>query len=131
MSVESLVDMGMRCPMRTYISVRVFTCPNKSGDMVLQGSIATCRVMSYASLRAIKTNDIQIPLGGDIRPYFTIHDKDHSALANKLPPKSGVLLGVTNPFFDRTCSHWPHILSLGRKTSYVLFILTVDCILTT
>ncbi|KAK7461946.1 hypothetical protein VKT23_008378 [Stygiomarasmius scandens] len=58
-----------------------------------------------------------IPLGGDIRPYFTIHDKDHSALANKLPPKSGILLGVTNPFFDRTCSHWPHILSLGRKTS--------------
>ncbi|KAF5358764.1 hypothetical protein D9758_008558 [Tetrapyrgos nigripes] len=57
-----------------------------------------------------------IPLGGDIRPYFTIHDKDHSALVNKLPPKSGVLLGVTNPFFDRSCSHWPHILSLGRNT---------------
>lgn len=55
-----------------------------------------------------------IPLSGDIRPYFTIHDRDHLALVNKLPPKSGLLLGVTNPFFERSCSHWPHILSLGK-----------------
>uniref|UniRef100_D8PVD3 UDENN domain-containing protein n=1 Tax=Schizophyllum commune (strain H4-8 / FGSC 9210) TaxID=578458 RepID=D8PVD3_SCHCM len=54
-----------------------------------------------------------IPLAGDIRPYFTIHDRDHLALVNKLPPKSGLLLGVTNPFFERSCAHWPHILSLG------------------
>ncbi|KAK0434313.1 hypothetical protein EV421DRAFT_1840584 [Armillaria borealis] len=56
-----------------------------------------------------------IPTAGDIRPYFTIHDRDHSALVNKLPPKSGLLLGVTNPFFERSCLHWPHILSLGRR----------------
>ncbi|KAE9409613.1 hypothetical protein BT96DRAFT_984670 [Gymnopus androsaceus JB14] len=55
-----------------------------------------------------------IPLAGDIRPYFTIHDKDHSLLVNKLPPKPGLILGVTNPYFDRSCAHWPHILSLGR-----------------
>ncbi|KAL1744012.1 hypothetical protein HDZ31DRAFT_39588 [Schizophyllum fasciatum] len=54
-----------------------------------------------------------IPLAGDIRPYFTIHDRDHLALVNKLPPKAGLLLGVTNPFFERSCAHWPHILSLG------------------
>ncbi|KAK7044084.1 hypothetical protein VNI00_007800 [Paramarasmius palmivorus] len=59
-----------------------------------------------------------IPLAGDIRPYFTIHDQDHSLLVNKLPPKSGTLLGVTNPFFHRSCSHWPHILSLGRKLQH-------------
>ncbi|KAJ3744021.1 hypothetical protein DFH05DRAFT_1525026 [Lentinula detonsa] len=58
----------------------------------------------------------QIPLAGDIRPYFTIHDKDHTLLVNKLPPKPGLILGVTNPYFDRSCSHWPHILSLGRYT---------------
>ncbi|KAJ4480145.1 hypothetical protein J3R30DRAFT_3701503 [Lentinula aciculospora] len=57
-----------------------------------------------------------IPLAGDIRPYFTIHDKDHSLLVNKLPPKPGIILGVTNPYFNRSCSHWPHILSLGRYT---------------
>ncbi|KAI5834906.1 DUF1630-domain-containing protein [Schizophyllum commune Tattone D] len=58
-----------------------------------------------------------IPLAGDIRPYFTIHDRDHLALVNKLPPKSGLLLGVTNPFFERSCAHWPHILSLGKRVS--------------
>ncbi|KAG7089935.1 hypothetical protein E1B28_011565 [Marasmius oreades] len=59
-----------------------------------------------------------IPLFGDIRPYFTIHDQDHAALVNKLPPKAGVLLGVTNPLFYKSCSHWPHVLSLGRNIQH-------------
>ncbi|KAI0749536.1 hypothetical protein C8Q80DRAFT_1101293 [Daedaleopsis nitida] len=56
-----------------------------------------------------------IPLSGDFRPFFTIHDADHTALVNPRPPKSGLLLGVTNPFFERACKHWPHVLSLGRQ----------------
>ncbi|KAF8879304.1 hypothetical protein CPB84DRAFT_1687970 [Gymnopilus junonius] len=56
-----------------------------------------------------------IPLAGDIRPYFTMQDSDHLQLVNKLPPKAGLLLGVTNPFFEKSCSHWPHVLSLGRR----------------
>ncbi|KAH7912796.1 hypothetical protein BJ138DRAFT_1134514 [Hygrophoropsis aurantiaca] len=56
-----------------------------------------------------------VPLAIDFRPYFTIHDTDHSRLVNKLPPKGGLILGVTNPFFEKSCSHWSHILSLGRK----------------
>ncbi|KAF9266460.1 DUF1630-domain-containing protein [Marasmius fiardii PR-910] len=59
-----------------------------------------------------------IPLSGDIRPYFTIHDQDHTVLVNRLPPKTGVLLGVTNPLFYKLCSHWPHILSLGRNVQH-------------
>jgi len=55
-----------------------------------------------------------IPLAGDIRPYFTMQDMDHSLLVNKLPPKAGLLLGLTNPFFEKSCAHWPHILSLGQ-----------------
>ncbi|KAK2460152.1 hypothetical protein APHAL10511_007831 [Amanita phalloides] len=55
-----------------------------------------------------------IPLAGDIRPYFTVQDGDHALLANKLPPKAGILLGVTNPFFEKSCSHWPHVLRLER-----------------
>ncbi|KAI0710037.1 DUF1630-domain-containing protein [Earliella scabrosa] len=54
-----------------------------------------------------------IPLSGDFRPFFTIHDADHTTLVNPRPPKAGLLLGVTNPFFERACKHWPHILSLG------------------
>lgn len=56
-----------------------------------------------------------MPLASDIRPYFTIHDKDHFSLVNKLPPKAGLLIGVTNPFFEKSCAHWPHILSVGRR----------------
>ena len=62
----------------------------------------------------------QIPLGGDIRPYFTMQDSDHAQLINRLPPKAGLLLGVTNPFFEKSCVHWPHVLSLGRRMQYVI-----------
>ncbi|KAJ7680655.1 hypothetical protein DFH06DRAFT_1163828 [Mycena polygramma] len=55
-----------------------------------------------------------LPLTGDVRPYFTIHDTDHAALASRLPPAAGRILGVTNPVFERACAHWPHVLSLGR-----------------
>ncbi|KAI0255025.1 hypothetical protein BJV78DRAFT_1180617 [Lactifluus subvellereus] len=58
-----------------------------------------------------------IPWAGDFRPYFTIHDREHSALVNERAPKAGLLLGVTNPFFEKACSHWPHILTLGGKSS--------------
>ncbi|KAI0087267.1 DUF1630-domain-containing protein [Irpex rosettiformis] len=54
-----------------------------------------------------------IPLAGDFRPFFTIHDSDHSTLVNCRAPQAGLLLGVTNPFFNRACSHWPHVLSVG------------------
>lgn len=67
-------------------------------------------------------SSFQIPLAGDIRPYFTMQDSDHAQLVNKLPPKAGLLLGVTNPFFEKSCLHWPHVLSLGRQTPYVMFL---------
>lgn len=54
-----------------------------------------------------------MPLAGDFRPYFTIHDKDHAVLVNQNAPQAGLLMGVTNPFYDGTCKHWPHQLSLG------------------
>ncbi|KXN88654.1 Protein DENND6A [Leucoagaricus sp. SymC.cos] len=56
-----------------------------------------------------------IPLAGDIRPYFTMQDGDHATLVNKLPPKAGLIIGVTNPFFEKSCSHWPHVLSVGKR----------------
>jgi hypothetical protein len=34
---------------------------------------------------------------------------------NDRAPKAGLLVGVTNPFFEKTCSHWPHVLTLGGK----------------
>ncbi|KIM35253.1 hypothetical protein M413DRAFT_20781 [Hebeloma cylindrosporum] len=58
-----------------------------------------------------------IPLAGEIRPYFTMQDSDHAQLVNKLPPKAGLIIGVTNPFFEKSCVHWPHVLSLGRRVT--------------
>jgi len=58
-------------------------------------------------------------MAGDFRPYFTMQDGDLSLLVNKLPPKAGLILGVTNPFFEKSCAHWPHVLSLGRRSMYV------------
>ncbi|KAG6898645.1 hypothetical protein C0993_005382 [Termitomyces sp. T159_Od127] len=46
-----------------------------------------------------------------------MQDGDHSTLVNRLPPKPGILLGVTNPFFEKSCAHWPHTLSLGCRGS--------------
>lgn len=60
-----------------------------------------------------------MPLAGDFRPYFTIHDKDHAALVNQNAPQAGLLLGVTNPFYEGTCKHWPHQLSLGNSSQLV------------
>lgn len=57
----------------------------------------------------------KIPFAGDFRPYLTIHDKDHAVLINKMPPKSGLIIGVTNPFIERSCGHWHHRLSVGRS----------------
>lgn len=84
-----------------------------------------------------------LPIAGaiDYRPYFHIHDVDFdrllgpSAAQQLFPPPSnsasgtstptqgqaprGVLLGVTNPFFETIVKRagWPHVVSLGHITS--------------
>ncbi|CAE6352562.1 unnamed protein product [Rhizoctonia solani] len=54
-----------------------------------------------------------IPFAGDIRPYFHIHDRDFPVLITKNAPRPGLIIGVTNPYFENVCKHWPHILSVG------------------
>ncbi|KAJ7747216.1 hypothetical protein B0H16DRAFT_1675642 [Mycena metata] len=77
-------------------------------------SIWECLVLSRPC-GGCATSSVPLPLTGDVRPYFTIHDTDHAALASRLPPAAGRILGVTNPVFERACAHWPHVLSLGRN----------------
>ena len=40
-------------------------------------------------------------------------------LINQNAPQAGLLVGVTNPFYDGTCKHWPHHLSLGDPSQLV------------
>ena len=48
-----------------------------------------------------------MPLAGDFRPYFIIHDEGHVTLINRDTTQARLLLGMTNPFHDETCKHWP------------------------
>ncbi|KAF8604597.1 DUF1630-domain-containing protein [Ceratobasidium sp. AG-I] len=56
-----------------------------------------------------------LPFAGDLRPYFHIHDRDFPVLVTKNAPRPGLVLGVTNPYFENVCKHWPHIVSVGSK----------------
>ncbi|PVF98053.1 DUF1630-domain-containing protein [Serendipita vermifera] len=58
-----------------------------------------------------------LPIAGDFRPYFTIHDLDHKRLVNKNTPQQGLIVGTTNPFLYEECKHWPHIISIGSGKS--------------
>ena len=40
--------------------------------------------------------------------------KISSAAQNQTQGSKGVLIGVTNPFFEIICKGWPHIVSLGQ-----------------
>jgi hypothetical protein len=52
---------------------------------------------------------------GDYRPYFTIHDSDFKNFTQPSAPDSipSLILGVTNPFFLKVLSHWPHVITIG------------------
>lgn len=81
------------------------------------GFYATSKPTNIHAMCSLRED--QMPLAGDFRPYFTIHDKDHAALVNQNAPQAGLLLGVTNPFYDGACKHWPHQLSLGDSSQCV------------
>lgn len=48
----------------------------------------------------------------DYRPYLTLQDQDYSLLIGKRPPKSNLLLGITNPLIQKTCLLWPNIIDI-------------------
>ena len=75
--------------------------------------VSLLELLLYSLLTQLSA--MQIPLSGDFRPFFTIHDADHTAIVNPRPPQAGLLVGVTNPFFEKACRHWPNVLSLGRQ----------------
>ncbi|KAI0671569.1 DUF1630-domain-containing protein [Trametes maxima] len=90
----------------------IWECVVLSEPMLIFGSSPAATSIAVWWLRDLLR---PIPLSDDFRPFFTIHDVDHTVLVNPRQPKSGLLLGVTNPFFERACKHWPHVLSLGRQ----------------
>ncbi|KAK9763078.1 hypothetical protein K7432_010582 [Basidiobolus ranarum] len=79
--------------------------------VVTSQSPATCSETVTALIDMISP----VPYCGDFRPYFTIQDSDFKTYINKNRIPSAVILGVTNPFFDRALEHWPHHLRIGQS----------------
>jgi hypothetical protein len=52
----------------------------------------------------------------DYRPYFTIHDTEFKDITTKTQAPPAMIIGVTNPFFNKALDHWPHVLRLGEVT---------------
>ncbi|KAL9649368.1 hypothetical protein ABK040_016195 [Willaertia magna] len=58
-----------------------------------------------------------IPYGGDIRPYFTVHNQDFKYFSQMGGHHgfTSAMIGVTNPFFIKAYENWPHIITVGKQ----------------
>ena len=53
----------------------------------------------------------------DYRPFYTIHDADFKELTNSNSSAiPAIILGVTNPFFNKALQHWPNLVRLAEST---------------
>ena len=53
----------------------------------------------------------------DYRPFYTIHDADFKELTSSNSSAiPGIILGVTNPFFNKALQHWPNLVRLAEST---------------
>lgn len=49
----------------------------------------------------------------DYRPFYTIHDADFKELTSSNSSAiPAIILGVTNPFFNKALQHWPNLIRL-------------------
>ncbi|KAH8921567.1 DUF1630-domain-containing protein [Atractiella rhizophila] len=53
---------------------------------------------------------------GDWRPYLHLHATDFSSVCTP-QPRTGVIVGITNPLILSSCKRWPHILDCSPPTS--------------
>ena len=53
----------------------------------------------------------------DYRPFYTIHDADFKELTSSNSSAiPAIILGVTNPFFNKALQHWPNLVRLAETT---------------
>jgi len=67
-----------------------------------------------ATVQALTTIIHPLSFVADYRPFYTIHDTDFKELTSSnssaLP---AIILGVTNPFFNKALQHWPNLIRLA------------------
>ena len=56
----------------------------------------------------------------DYRPYFTIHDSEFQEFTSKTHAPSRIILGVTNPYFNKALQHWPNVIILDSDPDKAL-----------
>jgi len=82
--------------------------------VVLAPSPAQCS----ATVQALTTIIHPLRYVADYRPFYTIHDTDFkemtSSNSSALP---SIILGVTNPFFNKALQHWPNQIRLAAANS--------------
>ncbi|KAJ6650036.1 Protein DENND6B [Pseudolycoriella hygida] len=76
--------------------------------VVMASSPTDCSLMVQSLLSLIAP----IAYAAESRPYFTIHDSEFKEFTQQNQGPPPVILGVTNPFFAKTLSHWPHTIRL-------------------
>ncbi|CAD5226957.1 unnamed protein product [Bursaphelenchus xylophilus] len=76
--------------------------------IVLASSPSVCSKL----VQSLVTLIWPLEFGGDYRPLFTIHDSDFNQITSAVPIPN-MILGVTNPFFSKALTHWPHFLRVG------------------
>jgi len=79
--------------------------------LVLGDTPRSCSETVYTFMELIKP----VPYGGDFRPYFTIQDSDFKNIVKKEATLPNVIIGTTNPVFNKALSHWPNIVYVQRK----------------
>jgi len=77
---------------------------------------ATSPTLCSATVQALTTLIHPLKFLADYRPFYTIHDADFKELtASNSSALPSIILGVTNPFFNKALQHWPNLIRLADQ----------------
>ena len=73
-----------------------------------------------ATVQALTTLIHPLRFMADYRPFYTIHDADFKELtASNSSALPSIILGVTNPFFNKALQHWPNLVRLADQGNHL------------
>lgn len=79
--------------------------------VVMAPSPAQCS----ATVQAVTSLIHPLRFMADYRPFYTIHDADFKELTSSNSSAiPSIILGVTNPFFNKALQHWPNLVRLSE-----------------
>jgi len=76
--------------------------------------LSRCPAQCSATVQALTSIIHPLRYVADYRPFYTIHDTDFKELtSSNTSALPSIILGVTNPFFNKALQHWPNQIRLG------------------